>query len=158
MSRTDARRSPFHALATMLLAGAAATVAFDLYGQAISPLMGFASLAPVPLARQTLQTVLGASSEAGGQLMHYIAGLIAYPLGWMVGRRILARVMPGLPWPVGAAFYGVGLWVFAIGFLASIVNGNPFFLGFTGITWVALVGHVLFALVAALVIERREAA
>jgi uncharacterized membrane protein YjdF len=158
MSHPATRQSPYYALVTMLIAGSAATVAFDLYGQAISPLMGFASLAPVPLARQTLQTVLGASSEAGGHLMHYIAGLIAYPLGWMIGRRIVARIMPGLPWLVGAAAYGVGLWVFAIGFLASIVNGNPFFLGFTGITWVALVGHVLFALVAAWVIERREAA
>ena len=119
-------------------------------------MLGFASLAPVPLARQTLQTLFGINSEAGGHLMHYIAGLIAYPLGWMIGRRILAAVMPGLPWLVGAAAYGVGLWVFAIGFMASVVNGNPFFLGFTGITWVALIGHVLFALVAAWVIERRE--
>jgi hypothetical protein len=146
-----------HALTTMLLAGAAGTAAFDLYGQALSPLFGFAALAPVPLARQTLQTVLGASSEAGGQLLHYIAGLIAYPLGWMIGRQIIARVVPGLPWIIGALAYGVLLWVFAIGFLASIVNGNPFFLNWTGITWVALAGHVLFAAVAALVIERRAA-
>ncbi|MFT6773184.1 MAG: putative membrane protein YjdF [Paracoccaceae bacterium] len=149
---------PARTLTTMLLAGATATVAFDLYGQAISPLMGFATLAPVPLARQTLQTVLGASSEAGGQLLHYLAGLVAYPVGWMIGRRIMARVAPGLPWIVGALAYGVLLWIFAIGFLASIINGNPFFLGWTGITWVALAGHVLFAVVAAVVIERREAA
>ncbi|MFT4794191.1 MAG: hypothetical protein ACJAVR_003910 [Paracoccaceae bacterium] len=155
MTHTAPHPGLSHALITMLIAGSAATVAFDFYGQALSPLMGFPNLAPVPLARQTLQTVLGTSTEAAGQLLHYIAGMIVYPLGWMIGRKILHRVMPDLHWLIGAAAYGVGLWVFAIGFMASFVNGNPFFLGFTGITWVALVGHVLFALVAALVIERR---
>jgi hypothetical protein len=155
MTRTDTRPDALRTFVTMLIAGSAATVAFDLFGQAISPLLGFPNLAPVPLARQTLQTVTGASSEAAGQLLHYLAGLIAYPLGWMIGWPIAKRMMPGLPWQVGALAYGVALWVFAIGFMASIINNNPFFLGFTGITWVALVGHVIFAAVAAWVVQRR---
>jgi hypothetical protein len=40
--------------------------------------------------------------------------------------------------------------------MAHLVAGNPAFLGFTGITWVALVGHVLFALVAAWVVAWRD--
>jgi len=38
-------------------------------------------------------------------------------------------------------------------FLAHLIARLPAFLGFTGIIWVALVGHVLFAFVAAAVVR-----
>lgn len=143
-------------LVTMLVAGALATVAFDIYGQALSPMLGFASLAPVPLANSTLQAVFGAPYDPGANLLHYIAGMIAYPLGWMlIARPLAARMAPALPWWVAATAYGVALWIFALYIMAHLVAGLPAFLGFTGITWVALVGHVLYALVVALVVRRR---
>ena len=144
---------PARAALAVLGAGAAATIAFDLYGQAVSPLLGGASLAPVPLARQTLQTVFGWNSAPGAHLLHYIAGLLAYPLGWLLLARPLAR-RAGLPELVAAALWGVALWIFALGIMAGWINGNPFMLGFTGITWVALAGHVLFALVCAWALRR----
>lgn len=148
-----------HTLVTMLVAGALATVAFDFYGQSLSPMLGFASLAPVPLAKSTLQALFGVDSTPGAHFLHYLAGLVAYPLGWMlIARPLAARVAPQLPWWVAATAYGVALWVFALYVMASLVAGLPAFLGFTGITWVALVGHVLFALVAAFVVARRDAA
>ncbi len=143
---------PERALALVLLAGAAATVAFDLYGQAISPLLGGANLAPVPLARQSLQALLGWDSEAAAQLVHYLTGLLAYPLGWLLLARPLGARL-SLPRPLAAAAWGVALWVFALWFMASVISGNPPFLGFSGIAWVALTGHVLFALVAAWTLE-----
>ena len=51
-----------------------------------------------------------------------------------------------LAWIVPAAVYGFGLWVFAIGGITAVA-GLPFFLNFTGITWVALIGHVLYGVV-----------
>ncbi len=144
-------------LVTMLVAGALATVAFDFYGQSLSPMLGFAGLAPVPLAKASLQALFGVASDPAAQMLHYIAGLIAYPLGWMLlARPLAARLAPQLPWWVAAAAYGVALWVFALFVMAYLVAGLPAFLGFTGITWVALVGHVLFAIVAAYVVERRD--
>ena len=144
-------------LARLLLSGAAATVAFDLFGQGISPALGYASLAPVPLAQQTLQTVFGAGTPPEAQMLHFFTGLVAYPFGWIyIARPLAARIAPGLGWFLASLAYGVVLWVFAIGFMASIVNPNPFFLGFTGITWIALVGHVLFAVVAAWVLRGLE--
>jgi hypothetical protein len=107
----------------MILAGAVATVAFDLTGQSRSPGLGFASFAPVPLANSAIQKLFGAPFEPVAQLLHYIAGLVAYPFGWMFIATPLARRI------------------------------TPAFLGFTGITWVALVGHVLFAFVAAAVVR-----
>lgn len=152
LPRLDART-----FATMLIAGALATVAFDFYGQALSPMLGFASLAPVPLANSTIQAIFGAPYDPGANLLHYVAGMIAYPLGWMlIARPLAARFAPALPWWVAACAYGVALWVFALFIMAHLVAGLPAFLGFSGITWVALVGHVLFALVAAWVVERRS--
>ena len=143
---------------TILASGAIATIAFDSFGQGLSPLLGFANLAPVPLATQTIQTVFGFTSQPLGYLLHIVTGLVFYTLGWyLIARPIQQRVMPGLPWIVTAVVYGVVLWVFALYIMAHLVAGNPPFLGFTGITWVALIGHVIFAVVAAWIMEARGA-
>ncbi len=145
-------------LQTMLVAGALATAAFDLFGQAISPMLGFANLAPVPLATQIWGVLFGEPFRPGGHLLHYVAGLVAYPAGWMfIWQPLQERVLPQLGWLVSSVLYGVGLWVFALYVMAHWVAGNPAFLNFTGITWVALVGHVLFAVVAAWAVNWREA-
>ncbi len=142
---------------TMLLSGAVATAAFDLFGQSLSPMLGFANLAPVPLANNVIQAIFGETYTPGAHFLHYLAGLVAYPLGWMVvARPVAARLLPALPWWLAAAAYGVVLWVFALYVMAHLVAGNPPFLAFTGITWVALVGHVVFALAAAAVVAWRE--
>lgn len=147
---------PLHTVSTVLFAGALATVIFDAFGQGISPLFGFARLAPVGLAGAVLNTVFGANPAGAAHLLHVLTGLVGYPLGWLlVVRPIRRAVAPGLPVVAPAVAYGIGLWVFALYVMAHLVAGNPAFLGFTGITWVALWGHILFALVAALVIEAR---
>lgn len=139
----------------MLLAGAAATIVFDLFGQAISPGLGFSGLAPVPLADAVLNKVFTIQSQPAAHAVHLFAvGLIGYPLGWLlIARPILSAI--GLPWFLASILYGIGLWIVAIGGLATYV-GNPLFLGFTEITWVALVGHVLYAIVLAGVVAWLE--
>jgi hypothetical protein len=145
-------------IATMLVAGAVATIAFDFFGHALAPMLGFANLAPVPLATQVWGVVFGASYAPGGHFLHYAAGLVAYPLGWMfLWRPFAERLAPPLPWLASAVLYGVALWVFALFVMAHLVAGNPPFLNFAGITWVALVGHVLFAVIVAWVERRRRA-
>ncbi len=142
---------------TVIVAGSVATAAFDFFGQSLSPALGFANLAPVPLASQVWQLVVGEGAKPGGHLLHYVAGIIAYPLGWMLIVEPLRRhFAPRLHWLVAATGYGIALWVFALYVMAHLIAGNPAFLGFTGITWVALVGHMLFALIAAAVVRYRE--
>lgn len=144
---------------TLLSAGALATVAFDAFGQGLSPLLGYAKLAPVGLASATLKQVFGASPSGAAYLVHTLTGLIAYTLGYfLIARPVQRAILPTLHWSITAAVYGVVLWVFALFIMAHLVAGMPAFLGFTGITWVALVGHVLFALVAAAVIESKKLA
>jgi len=160
--------APARLAATILIAGALATVAFDFFGQVVSPLMKSvaspylgAKLAPVPLAQAVLAKLTGVEGKVLGGLglpygLHILTGLIAYPLGWLlIVRPAWRAVAPALPWIVPAVVYGVALWVFALYIMAHLVAGNPAFLSFTGITWVALVGHVLFAVVAAWLLRWR---
>lgn len=142
------------ALAPMLLAGCAATIAFDLFGQALTPLLGFARLSPVGLATSTIQSLFGMKINGGGDLLHYIAGLVAYPIGWLlIARPVARKILPKMPDLLVATAYGIGLWVFALFIMAHLVAGLPPFLNFTGITWVALLGHILFAVVFARVYD-----
>lgn len=141
---------------TTLAAGAFATIAFDAFGQGLSPMLGFSRLAPAPLATQTLATVFGAVPAGAGELLHLLTGLVFYAIGWVaIARPIQLRVLPTMPWIVTAVIYGIVLWVFALYVMAHLVAGNPAFLGFTGITWVALWGHIIYAVVVAATLEMR---
>ena len=145
-----------HTIATILTAGAFATLAFDIFGQALSPLFGYAKLAPVGLAGATLKTVFGANPPGAAYLLHAITGLVFYVVGYVaIARPVQRAVLPQLHWGVTATVYGVALWAFALYGMAHLVAGMKPFLGFTGITWVALWGHILYAVVAAAVLESR---
>ena len=61
------------------------------------------------------------------------------------------------PRPANDPIYGVVLWVFALYVMAHLVAGNSAFLGWGGITWVALWGHIIYGLVVAWVAESRRA-
>lgn len=157
----EARELPPPTVATlgaMFIAGVAGTTAFDLWGQLVSPGIGWANLSPHGLAVSLLGALGLPRSEFAGYFIHfYLVGLIGYPVGWLyifepMWRR--AGVAAG-GWLAASAAYGVGLWVFAIGGVTAVA-GLPFFLNFTGITWVALIGHVLYA-VAMVAVWRRVA-
>lgn len=150
------------------MAGVAATVAFDIFGQYISPaLKGTvgpylgAKLAPIALANQALGVLSGLGTKfiaqnGIGEIMHYITGLLIYPAGYLFIARPISRITPFVPWWVVGLVYGVALWVFALYFMAHLVAGNPPFLNWGGITWVALWGHMLFGLVISAVVWWRD--
>ncbi|WP_187428233.1 hypothetical protein ROLI_003800 [Roseobacter fucihabitans] len=141
---------------SILTAGAFATIAFDVFGQALSPLFGYAKLAPVGLAGATLKSVFGAAPSGAAHLLHTLTGLIFYVIGYFAIARPLQRaVLPQLHWSITATVYGIALWVFALYGMAHLVAGMKPFLGFTGIAWVALWGHIIYAVVAAAVLELR---
>lgn len=131
----------------MVLAGAFATIIFDLWGQALSPMIGFARLSPDGLARSLLGTFGLPNGREHGQFLHLLpVGLIAYPVGWMyIFKPLWTRFIGGTGWFIPSAIYGAGLWVFAIGGI-TVIAGLPLFLNFSGIAWVALVGHTLYGI------------
>ena len=144
-----------YTLGLMFVAGFFATNAFDLWGQVISPGLGFANLSPHGLAKSLLGTLGLPNSNFAAYFVHfYLVGLIGYPIGWMfIFAPLWQRVIGETHWFIPSAIYGFGLWVFAIGGV-TLVAGLPFFLNFTGITWVALVGHVVYGIVMVTVLKR----
>jgi hypothetical protein len=145
----------FSTLGLMFIAGFFATIAFDLWGQTISPALGFSTLSPHGLAKSLLGTFGLPSGNFAGYFVHfYVVGLIGYPIGWLfIFKPIWTKLTADrFGWFVPSAIYGFGLWIFAIGGI-TLIAGLPFFLGFTGITWVALVGHVLYGIVLVAVIN-----
>lgn len=141
-------------LGLMFVSGFFATIAFDLWGQVISPALGFANLSPHGLAKSLLGRLGLPNGDFAGYFMHfYLVGLIGYPVGWMfIFAPIWGRVVGRGHWFIPAAIYGFGIFLFAIGGITAIA-GLPLFLDFTGITWVALVGHTLYGIVLVLVLE-----
>ena len=142
-------------LGVLFVAGFFASNVFDLWGQIISPALGFANLSPHGLAKSLLGALGLPNGDFAGYFMHfYLVGLIGYPVGWLCIFAPLWRAVIGPShWFLPSALYGFGLWVFAIGGITAIA-GLPFFLNFTGITWVALVGHVLYGIVLVAVMQK----
>lgn len=141
-------------LGLMFVAGFVATCAFDFWGQVVSPGLGFANLSPHGLAKSLLGALGLPSNDFAGYFMHfYLVGQIGYPVGWLfIFAPIWARVVGPTHWFIPGFIYGFGIFLFAIGGITAIA-GLPFFLGFTGITWVALVGHVLYGIVLVAVLQ-----
>lgn len=145
-------------LFTVLAAGAFGTIAFDTFGQALAPLFGYPKLAPVGLAGASIKAIFGANPAGAAYLLHIMTGFIFYAVGYFaIARPVQRAILPNLHWSATAIVYGAALWVFALYVMAHLVTGNKPFLGWTGITWVALWGHIVYAIVAAWVMEARGA-
>ena len=154
-------------LTTIAVAGAFATLAFELYGQTLSPvLQGYVPtmgprLPPGPLANQAIANVFAmdgaqVSALGLGYAAHILAGMFVYPAVWTLAvRPLYRRFAPKLRVAGAAVLYGVVLWIFALFFVAHLAAGNPAFLGFTNLTWVALWGHILYALICATIVWAR---
>ncbi len=138
------------------LSGIAALIAFDVFGQLLSPAAGFVELAPVALAELVIAKLFGVTTSGGAFVLHLLTGLLFYPLGYLFAARPVAHaVAPRTPWWVVGTIYGAITWLWAVYVMAHLVAGLPAFFGFSEFAWVALVGHVLFGWVAAAVIRLR---
>lgn len=137
-------------LRTILTAGIAADLSWEVWARVITPLLVGGPLQPAAL----VQSVFGFQNLFLAEVIHAIVGIVFYPIGYLFIARPLQRlVLPGLPLFLTGAGFGVGLWVFALYVMAHIFAGLPPFLGFIPLTWASLGGHVLFGLVVAFVVR-----
>lgn len=138
---------------TILLAGIAADLAWEVWARGITPFLVGGPLQPAAL----VQSVFGFQNWTVAELIHAITGIVFYPIGYLfIARPLQRRILPQLPLALTGAGFGVGLWVFALYIMAHIFAGLPAFLGFIPLAWASLAGHILFGLVVAYVVRFRE--
>ncbi|WP_424932123.1 hypothetical protein [Amaricoccus macauensis] len=139
-------------IVTLLLAGLAADIAWEVWARGITPLLIGGPLEPSALVR----SVFGIQSKGLSEAIHIITGLVFYPIGYLfIVRPLQKMVLPSLPALLTGAAYGVALWVFALYVMAHLVAGFPPFLNFGNLAWVSLAGHVLYGVIVALVVDMR---
>jgi hypothetical protein len=140
-------------LATIVLAGLAADLAWEFWARVITPMLVGGPLEPAAL----VQSVFGFQNRFLAEAIHAVVGVVFYPIGYLFIARPLQRlVLPGLPLILTALGFGTGLWIFALYVMAHLIAGLPAFLGFIPLTWVSLAGHLLFGVVVAYVVDWRE--
>ncbi|MFE0753891.1 YqhR family membrane protein [Inquilinus sp. NPDC058860] len=138
---------------TILLAGVAADLTWEVWARGITPFLVGGPLEPAAL----VQSVFGFQSWTAAELIHAITGIVFYPIGYLFIARPLQRaILPKLPLVLTGIGFGTGLWIFALYVMAHIFAGLPAFLGFIPLTWASLVGHILFGLAVAYVVRFRE--
>lgn len=140
-------------IVTILIAGLAADVTWEMWARGVTPYLVGGPLEPAAL----VQSVFGLSSRLLAEFIHLLVGVVAYPIGYLFVARPLQRAFfPALPVVLTGAGFGVGLWIFALYVMAHLIAGLPPFLDFIPLAWASLAGHVLFGIVVALVVARRE--
>lgn len=140
-------------LLTILMAGLAADITWEIWARAITPLLVGGALEPAAL----VQSVFGLQNRFAAEIIHAVVGIVFYPIGYLFIARPLQRmIVPSLPLFLTGLGFGTGLWIFALYVMAHLIAGLPAFLGFIPLTWASLVGHWLFGLVVAYVVWYRE--
>lgn len=140
-------------LITILLAGAAADIAWEIWARGITPLIVGGPLEPAALVR----SVFGFKSNLLAELIHLIVGVVFYPIGYLfIARPLQRRILPNLPLLLTGIGFGIGLWIFALYVMAHLIAGLPPFLNFGLLAWASLAGHILFGVVCAYVVWYRE--
>lgn len=140
-------------LTTIVIAGLAADMTWEIWARGITPLLVGGPLEPAGL----IQSVFGFQNRFAAEIIHAIVGIILYPIGYLFIARPLQRmIFPRLPLFLTGLGFGTGLWIFALYVMAHLIAGFPPFLGFIPLTWVSLAGHWLFGLIVAYVVWFRE--
>jgi hypothetical protein len=138
---------------TIVLAGLAADITWEIWARLITPLWVGGPLEPAAL----VQSVFGFNNLLLAEAIHATVGIIFYPIGYLFIARPLQRVIfPKLPLLLTGVGFGTGLWVFALYVMAHLFAGLPPFLGFITLTWASLIGHILFGTVVAFVVRQTE--
>ena len=155
-------------LTTALLAGVVSLGVWEVWSKVLAPFYMGGTLTPTGLVKSSLgigKDTFGAVGAASGRAVgnavangiHLATGLVAFPLGYMLGARPISNaVLPSLPWWATGAVYGVALYIFAMYIMAHLFAGFPPFMNFNGLSQASLIGHVALGIAIAGVVEKRS--
>ena len=133
----------------LAIGGFAGLLVWELFANPITSWIVGGPLQPPALIISLFQNLFGINPGwTVASALHYTTGILLYPLGYFFVTRVLASFGT---W-IDVVLWGVATWVIALGFFATLA-GLPFMLGFILLSWMSLVGHVIYAVVAGVIFE-----
>jgi len=139
-------------LVTVVLAGIAGTLCWEIWARIFVPAVLGANPSPANLVK----AVFGITSDTLAEIIHFATGILAYPIGYIVVANPLRKlIVPGLPWWLFGLLFGVAIYVFGLFVMANLIGGQPAFMGAVKPAIVALIGHLLYALGLAAMVRLR---
>jgi hypothetical protein len=133
----------------LAIGGLAGLLVWEVFANPVTSWIVGGPLQPPALVISLFQNLFAVKlSWAVAAGLHYATGILFYPLGYFFVTRVLASFGT---W-IDVILWGIATWVIALGFFATLA-GLPFMLGFILLSWMSLVGHVIYAVVAGLVFE-----
>jgi hypothetical protein len=149
MFTRDPRFPTLREVAMLAIGGLAGLLVWELFANPITSWIVGGPLQPPALIISLFQNLFGFKmSWPAAATLHYTTGILFYPLGYF----FVTRVMASFGTWIDVVLWGVATWVIALGFFATLA-GLPFMLGFILLSWMSLVGHVIYAVVAGVIFE-----
>lgn len=131
-------------LRNLCLGGAAGLLAWELFARLVTPEVIGGPLEPASLIISLFQNLFGFDpGRPAAEALHYVTGVALYPLAYWLLTSLTLSLGP----TADGVVWGVVTWILALGLFASLA-GLPFMLGFIPLSWMSLVGHMLYAMVA----------
>ena len=131
-------------LAYLCIGGAAGLLTWELFARLLTPQVIGGPLEPASLIISLFQNLFAFDpGRPAAEALHYVTGIAGYPVAYYVLTRLARSLGPTLD----GLLWGLATWVIALGLFASLA-GLPFMLGFIPLSWMSLVGHMLYAMVA----------
>lgn len=131
-------------LRNLCIGGAAGLATWELFARLLTPQVIGGPLEPASLIISLFENLVGLNpGRPAAEALHYVTGIALYPLAYWVLTRLARSLGPTLD----GILWGIATWIIALGLFASLA-GLPFMLGFIPLSWMSLVGHMLYAMVA----------
>jgi len=136
-------------LPKLFAGGLAGLLVWEVFANPITTYVVGGPLQPPALVISLVKNLVGIHPGwPAATALHYLTGIVAYPLGYYA----LTRRAASFGTLVDGTIWGMLTWVLALGVFASLA-GLPFMLNWVKLTWFSLIGHVVYAVVAAWVFE-----
>lgn len=138
-------------LALLALGGCAGTGFWEMFSHFPTALVAGLPLQPPELVKSLFHHRLGITvSEPWAQALHFLTGIIGYPLGYF----LLTRWVKSFGMPADGWIWGVITYFIALGFFAPLAGQRFLLLDVPALSFMSLVGHAIYGYLAALVFER----
>lgn len=138
----------------LMLGGFAATGFYEVWANWPTALLAGFPLEPPALIKSLFHHQLGLNvPDVWAKALHYVTGVLFYPLGYWIVLRILGIGHPAAGW-----IWGVATYFIALGFFAPLADLPFLLIGDNNLlSLMSLIGHAVYGRLLASVFEAQEA-